>query len=128
MNVKENIFAEIDDAPSDTADALVVREVKLARFELTELEISLAEQMDCDISFEPRKLVHIATQATNQALTLVIESGLLLIAAHSQIIVAERSAEIKEGAGRPKNEGFRSLLDECGLPHQRAYEAMSMAL
>ena len=123
MNEKENVFAEIDDAPSDTAGALVVWEVKPTRFELTELEISLAEQMNCDISFEPRKLIDIATQATNQALTLVIESGLLLIAAHNQLAVSERS----ETGQFSSNEGFRAILEEMGLPFQRAYEAMSMA-
>ncbi|AXF86421.1 hypothetical protein DTO96_102175 [Ephemeroptericola cinctiostellae] len=119
---KNNVFAAIDDEPNDAAGVLAVQEVKPARFELTELETSLAQEMDLDLSGDVHHLVHIATQATNQALTLVVESGLLLIAAHSKLTDAERSA-----SGKFTTNGLRELLDEAGLPHQRAYEAMSMA-
>ena len=126
--MSDNIFEAVDDIddidePTQTAAALPAIAAPARSFELTELEHDLANTLDLSLEGDARKLVGIATAATNQALTLVIESGLLLMAAHGQLAVAERSA-----TGQfTKNEGFRALLDEFGLPHQRAYEAMGMA-
>jgi hypothetical protein len=41
--------------------------------------------------------------------------------------LSERSDKTHSDGGRPKNEAFHVILDEFGLPRQRAYEAMSMA-
>jgi hypothetical protein len=123
----ENMFADVDDDVAVLPPVNPPAVSKTAKFEITEAEQDLAAALDLSLAGDARHLVGIATAATNQALTLVIESGLLLMAAHEQLVLSERLDKTPSGVGRPKNEAFHAILDEFGLPRQRAYEAMSMA-
>ena len=119
---QSNAFADIDDAtPSEILGGTQLIESKHGgAFALTDLETDLAEQMGVDLSGDLKTLVRSATNKTNQALNLVIESGLQLLAAKR---LSERSENRKDNA-KPE---FMEALEASGMPSQRAYEAMSMA-
>lgn len=108
----ENIFEAIDDEDEPTHVPLLAT-VKATKFEMTTAEHDLANAMGLSLGGDVVALVGAAATKTNQALTLVIESGLLLMAASAE---CERS-----------HTTFKDYLMKYGMPHRRAYEAMSMA-
>lgn len=121
--VESNVFADIDDAPQIGSELTQVSESELKvspRFDLTDAELGLADEMGVDLEGDLKTLIRSATLKTNQALNLVIESGLQLLAAKR---FSERSENQKNNA-KPE---FMAALEASGMPSQRAYEAMSMA-
>lgn len=108
----ENKFAEIDDADIPPSNAL---EPITPKFELTDAAMTLASQMGLSLDGDVASLIGDAAKKTNQALVLVVESGLMLLMAQEKID-SERSEST-----------FKEHLLSVGMPEQRAYEAMSMA-
>jgi hypothetical protein len=123
--MSKNIFADVDDkAVTDQLPAVKhFVDVPASRFEVTHAERDLAASIGLSLDGDVTVLVGAAATKTNQALMLVIESGLLLMAAHSNFALSERS----DNGWKIKNEAFTAAIGEFGLSKQRAYEAMSMA-
>ena len=120
-----NIWDDEDEAPKAENSSVMQEAKTAARFELTALETDLAYEMDIDLSVGIDHLISSAALKQNSALTLVLESGLLLLAAQ-QKIDSERSESGLIGEIEPILT-FKKYLENVGLPEQRAYEAMSMA-
>ena len=118
----KNIFEAVDDE-DEPAQAQLPATVKAAKFEMTNAEHDLATAMGLSLGGDVAALVGAAATKTNQALTLVIESGLLLMEAYAQIEDSERSESMRSDS-KPK---FKALIESVNMPFQRAYEAMSMA-
>jgi hypothetical protein len=114
MTEKMFNFSGIDDDSAPQTGVAIVSETKSANvrvFDLTDAELLLANEMSIDISASICDLVSTAAIKTNQALALVVESGLLLIAARA----------------KSKHGDFLALIEQCNMPIRRAQEAMSMA-
>ena len=127
-SVKNNVFADIDEAPQSGAELVQTHETGLKttqRFDLTDSELELADFMGVSLEGNAVSLVRNATQKTNPALNLVIESGLMLIAATN--LLCERSQSKTGSGGHNEKPDFKAAIESAGLPLRRAYEAMSMA-
>ena len=119
----KNVFAEIDDVPVSAAPTLLANGETAVVLQITESEVELANEMGLSLSADVPNLFKAAVIKQNNAVNLVVESGLLLLEAKHRLDCERSQSENAETLGAT----FKDYLADVGLPERRAYEAMCMA-